>query len=565
MRPGNSTRDRILAAATAVFAERDFHRVQVSDVAVRAGVGKGTVYLYFPTKDELHTGALTASLDGLAQELERSADTERPVEVALREIVLAILRFFWKRQHLLTVVQRWEQQGAHRRVRRQRALGAIERVLARSRLGGSGAARRLSAAFLLGLARAGILEHGPGDRPEALATRIVRAYLHGIAGGARQGCGRDGAAAGARGGRSAAARAARRGPAALVLAVAVLGLGVAACGGRSEAQGGPGAAPAAPPPVVVTVAPVAVRPVERTVSVVGTLLAYEEAELASETEGQVIAVEADLGDRVARGQVLARIRADVPQAQLREAEASLQEAVANEGRARPLRAEGIVSPQEYEKVRTALEVARARRDRLAIELQRTAIRAPFDGSVSARRVSLGDYVRPGTVVFGVVQDDPLKFRGEVPEREVPALQAGQELRIGVAPYPGETFLGRVARVGSASDPQARSLAFEATVPNTDHRLRPGFFGHAEVVVRRDDRAVAVPRTAVSTFAGVTKLFVVEEGVARERQVVLGEDLGDGWVEVRSGVARGMHVATSGLARLSDGAAVTVRADGAPGA
>ena len=195
-------------------------------------------------------------------------------------------------------------------------------------------------------------------------------------------------------------------------------------------------------------------------------------------------------------------------------------------------------------------MAQARRDRLRIERERAHVRAPFDGSVSARLTNLGDYVRPGTVVFRLVQDDPLKFRGEVPERDVPALKPGQAVRITVDPYPGEAFAGTVTRVGAASDPTARSLAFEAAVPNARSPpaarvLRPW----RRSVVRHEERAVAVPRAAVTTFAGVTKVFVVEEGVARERAVTLGVDLGDGWIEITEGVARGLQVATSGLSTL----------------
>jgi membrane fusion protein (multidrug efflux system) len=320
-----------------------------------------------------------------------------------------------------------------------------------------------------------------------------------------------------------------------------------------------------PEAVPVTVVPAAERPVDRLVSVVGTLAAAEETELASETEGQVIAIEADLGDRVTAGQVLARVRSDVLEAQLREAEAAFEKANADQVRAKPLRDDGVIAVQEYERVRTEQEVAKARRDRLRIEVERAAIRAPFAGSVSARLASVGDYVRPGVVVFRLVQDDPLKFRGDVPERDIPALQVGQTLRVFVDAYPGETFLGRIARVGAASDPTARSLAFEGEVPNADHRLRPGFFGRGEVVVKHDERGLAVPRSAVSTFAGVTKVFVVDGGVAHERQVALGSDLGDGWVEVASGLPRGVDVATSGLSRLSDGARVSIKTDAAPDA
>ncbi|MFN8545555.1 MAG: efflux RND transporter periplasmic adaptor subunit [Candidatus Binatia bacterium] len=345
-------------------------------------------------------------------------------------------------------------------------------------------------------------------------------------------------------------------------ALALLALG-AGCEGGSRAGDAPGAGRSDAVPI--TVAPVAVRTVERAVSVVGTLLANEEAEVASEVEGQVASIEADLGDRVGRDQVLARVRGDVTEAKLREAEAAFEKATADEARARPLRGQGVISPQEYDQVRSQLDGARARRDQLRIQLDRTAIRAPFDGSVAARLVSAGDYVRTGSVILRLVQDRPLKFRAEVPEREAPALQPGQEVRIGVDAFRGETFLGHVSRVAAASDTHARSLAFEAVVPNEDGRLRPGFFGHADVVISHDERALAVPRSALSTFAGVTKLFSIEDGVAHEREVALGVDLGDGWVEVTQGVTRGMQIATSGISRLTEGARVAVRADVPPGA
>jgi membrane fusion protein (multidrug efflux system) len=345
----------------------------------------------------------------------------------------------------------------------------------------------------------------------------------------------------------------------------MLAVVAAACGRTSEAEAPAQTAATTPNAIPVTTAPAAARDVERTVSVVGTLAANEQTELASEAEGQVMSIDADLGDRVKKGQILAAVRSDVLEAQCREADANLAKAAADEHRAKPLRDQGIISPQEYEKVRTEAEVEKARRDRLRIQLERASIRAPFDGSVSARLVNLGDYVRAGSVTFRLVQDDPLKFRGEVPERDVPALQAGQEVRISVDPYPGETFVGHLSRVGSASDPTARALAFEALVPNADHRIRPGFFGHGDVVVRHDEHAVAVPRSAITTFAGVTKVFVVDGGVAREKPVTVGVDLGDGWVEILQGITRGQVVVTSGLSRVTDGALVAVRDEASPGA
>jgi AcrR family transcriptional regulator len=178
-------RQRILAAATAVFAERDFHQVKVDEVASRAGVGKGTLYLYFPTKDDLHEVALRASLERVAAEVERAAEADLPLEDALREIVLSLLRFFWRRKHLLTVVQRYEQRHARRAGdRRHRVKQAIDRVLTRHHVSGSGPARKLRSAFLLGLSRAAILEHETDDRPESYAAAIVGVFLRGLTNGA---------------------------------------------------------------------------------------------------------------------------------------------------------------------------------------------------------------------------------------------------------------------------------------------------------------------------------------------------------------------------------------------
>jgi AcrR family transcriptional regulator len=189
-------RQRILAAATAVFADRDFHRVLVSEVASRAGVGKGTVYLYFPTKDALHRAAIEGSLERVTAEVLAAAEAEAPVAVVLERIVLSIMRFFWRRQDLLLIVQRYEKQrGRRASERRQRVVRAVEGVLARHRLGGTGAARHLAAACLLGLTRAAILEHAHDDRPEIVAARIVELFLHGVGGRTRASASRQRGAA----------------------------------------------------------------------------------------------------------------------------------------------------------------------------------------------------------------------------------------------------------------------------------------------------------------------------------------------------------------------------------
>jgi RND family efflux transporter MFP subunit len=135
------------------------------------------------------------------------------------------------------------------------------------------------------------------------------------------------------------------------------------------------------------------------------------------------------------------------------------------------------------------------------------------------------------------------------------------VRLEVDPVPGRAFSGRVTRVSPAVDVANRTVLLEAEVPNPDGLLKPGLFARGVLATGRDTAVPFVPETAVSTFAGVKKVFVLAEGKAQERVVTLGRKQ-DGVVEVRGGIRPGERVATSSLGRLYDGASVTVRAPGA---
>ena len=325
-----------------------------------------------------------------------------------------------------------------------------------------------------------------------------------------------------------------------------------------------GAAASAPEPVTVTVETVAVERVERTVDFVGTLRADAEAEVATEVDGRLLTIEADLGDQVKEGQVLASLDSATLDAQLREAAANLQKASTDEARAEKLKAQGVMSQQEFDTISSAQHVAQARRDVLAIHLAHTKIRAPFAGRIAKRLVDVGNYVRVGTPIFVLVADDPLRLRGEVPERFVAELAIGQEVRGSVEAFPGDVLKGRLARISAAADSTSRALTVEATIPNPDGRLKVGFFCKAAILTKSDAEALVVPVEALVSFAGVTRVFIVDEGgVARTRPVRTGLSLGTK-VEIVEGLSRGDRVATSALARLAEGSKVVVRTGGSEG-
>ncbi len=183
----------------------------------------------------------------------------------------------------------------------------------------------------------------------------------------------------------------------------------------------------------------------------------------------------DLGDHVTKDQVLAEVDDTSARAQLREVEARLAKARADEARGRELMKTNVISPQEYEQMQTNVAVAEAQRDGMNVQLQHKHVRSPLTGAVVKHLVSAGEYVRPGTPLFDLVADDPLKLRGDVPERFADEIAVGQPVHIKVDAYPAETFEGRLLRVSPAANAENRSITVEAAVPNGTHRLKPGFF------------------------------------------------------------------------------------------
>ncbi len=348
------------------------------------------------------------------------------------------------------------------------------------------------------------------------------------------------------------------GPARIAALLAAAAL--AGCANPGTAQG-PAATPTADQRLQVTVAPVVVRPIKRLLKFVGTLFGNAEMTLSSQVEGQLEKLTVDLGDSVKTGDILAEVDDSSTRAQLREVDARLAKARADEARGRELLKTTVLSPQEYEAMQTAVAVAQAQRDGMIVLLEHKRVRSPLTGSVAKRLVSAGEYVRPGTPLFALVADDPLTLRGDVPERFAEELQVGQPVQLKVDAYPTVEFAGRLRRVSPTANAENRSITVEAEVPNTDRRLKPGFFAAANIVTRSDDQALLVPETAVISFAGVTKLFVVRDNVAYERHVRIGTRDDEGLVEILEGLKPDEVVATSGLVKLQDTMPVAVRWSG----
>jgi AcrR family transcriptional regulator len=181
---------QIVRAASDIFAARDFHRVLMDDVATRAGVGKGTLYRYFPTKEDLYFATISSGFDEIKQEIEAVAGRGASLREVLEAIASRILRAFPPRRPLLRLVYQYENrlrgpQGAAWLARRRSIADAVADVFARAakRREVASVDPKLAAELFLGMVRAANLYRGDGDRPEALGRRLASILLDGLKNG----------------------------------------------------------------------------------------------------------------------------------------------------------------------------------------------------------------------------------------------------------------------------------------------------------------------------------------------------------------------------------------------
>jgi len=393
--------------------------------------------------------------------------------------------------------------------------------------------------------------------------------------------------------------------AALALLVAIA-LFSASCKSDYPASGKAASPDSKTQPREVKTAKVIEMPVGETVTVNGTLAAYDHVTVGMKVPGRLQTITVDLGSVVHKGQSVAQLEQQDYKLRVQQNEAALAQARARLGlspdgaddritaeqtgtvrqakavlddsklkrdRAARLVEQGVVSRAELdtadsdykvalsryqdalEEIRNRQGLLAQRRSELALAKQQladTMVYAPMDGVVQEKKASVGEYLASGAPVVDLVRINPLRLRAEVPERESHNIRNGQSVRVTVEGDPN-SYLGYIKRLSPTISEQNRVLAVEADVPNNGS-LRPGAFVRAEIVTNQSNMAVTVPTNAIVTFAGIDKVIVVEDGKAVEKVVTVGRR-GSDWVEIKAGVNVGQTVVVD-PGNLQTGQAVT---------
>ncbi len=352
--------------------------------------------------------------------------------------------------------------------------------------------------------------------------------------------------------------------------------------------------------------PARAQAIRRNVDVVGTLAAEDQVTISAEASGSVSRIFADLGDRVVSGQVLVELDREKLQYSADQQKAALDRALAKYGAAsadvlppieqtpdvRKADAELLQARQSFDRAselykrqlvpkqvlddadallrakqagqESALQNAKNLRADIAAsvatskladrQLRDASIRAPFNGYVDKRLVSVGQLVNVQTPVMSVVRIDPLKVTAEIPEAMAPWVQVGQPVALFVDAFRDRAFTAKVSRISPSVTTQTRAFPFEALVANPDAQLKPGTFARVHIESSRVDRVLTVPFAAIQYRYGVNRVFLVQHGRLAAREVKLGERAGDR-IEILSGINADDEVAVTDVDQLGDGQSV----------
>ena len=357
-------------------------------------------------------------------------------------------------------------------------------------------------------------------------------------------------------------------------------------GGQGGRFGGPGGGGrgGVRPPMTVDLAAVTRADLSQQFMVVGNLIGLATVETTPKVNGRLASVAVRLGDRVSRGQQLAKIEDSELLEQIKQAEASFAVAAAtirqreadlgaartNLDRSRNLYDRQLLPRQTYDDAEARYQAAeaqldlaqaqhqqsKARIDELKIDLSNTVITSPVNGFIGKRTLDQGAWVTPNSVFLSVVDLSSVRIVANVVERDLRRISMGLQARVEVDAFPGEKFTGRVANIAPVLDPATRTAQVEVEIPNGDFRLKPGMYARVNFTIGRRDNALVVPVNAIVDYQGKKGVFQPHKG-ERGGDVVTFKPVEVGLAdeanaEVVSGLAEGERIITTGAAALRDG-------------
>jgi membrane fusion protein, multidrug efflux system len=286
----------------------------------------------------------------------------------------------------------------------------------------------------------------------------------------------------------------------------------------------------------------------------GTMEALEDATISAETSGRILSI-SDRGQRVNRGDVIARLDDRMIRAQYEAAKTAYELAEDTFNRLESLYADSIISTQDFRSARSQRDQARAQLDQAEKQLQDSSIEAPFSGRVEDRMVRSGELLSPGQPVVRLVNTDRVRVLAGIPERYSGQIEEGSEVIVHLRSMGGESVTSQISYAGNVIDPDTRTYTVEIEMENPGERIKPDMV--VDLLVKRTtlDGVIIIPRTSVlRDEEGISVFRAREENGTKYAELVnVRTGLASGpLIQVIEGLEAGDEIVVSGMRTLSEG-------------
>jgi RND family efflux transporter MFP subunit len=311
-----------------------------------------------------------------------------------------------------------------------------------------------------------------------------------------------------------------------------------------------------PRPFAVSVVEVGRQQLSDSLSLVGTISANREVSVASETVGKVQAMSLNVGDFKPAGSTLVKVDDELKRASVSLAEVTYTKAQKDLERYRQVQETNALPDQQIDQAAWTVQSAEAQLTTARRQLRDTRIVAPFSGVVSSRSVEIGSMLQPGMTIATLVDISTMKVRLNVSEKDVFQMRVGEAVEVSTDVYPGVTFTGHIASIGAKAD-EAHTYPVEIAIPNRgDHPLKSGMFGRVSFNKTSSRQALVIPRAAIVGSVKNPQVYVVNDGIAKLRDVMTGSTVGTD-IEILKGLSPGEKIVISGQNNLRDNMNVEV--------
>ena len=270
-----------------------------------------------------------------------------------------------------------------------------------------------------------------------------------------------------------------------------------------------------PPPEAVTTAVASLQTWESLLPAVGSLAAVQGVTVTAELTGKVVQIAFTPGSLVKAGDLLVKQDTSSEEAQLRSAEAAAALAKLNVERLGKLLVERTIAQSQFDTAEASYKQAIAQADNIRASIAKKTIRAPFAGRLGIRLVNLGQVINEGEAIVSLQSLDPIYVNFSLPQQQLSSIKAGLAVRVTTDALPGEMIQGKITAINPQVDAATRNIRVQATVANSDERLRPGMYVSVAVVLPGREKVLAIPATAVLYAPYSDSVFIVEDPAGPE--------------------------------------------------